>query len=122
MRMTYDRAVDALAIELVPGASHVRTVPIASGILAHFDAGRRFVELEVLQATDHWPQRELEQLDSPAVCLTLTDAARESRIGRATLRRRLQEGRLPGRKAGRAWRVSRAALWTYLESVEGVAH
>lgn len=120
MRMTYDPAVDALAIELVPGASHARTVPIASGILAHFDAGRRFVELEVLQASDHCPRGEVEQLDSPAEYLTLVEAAGEAGLSRAILGRRLREGRLRGRKAGRAWRVSRAALWTYLESLEGV--
>jgi len=47
--------------------------------------------------------------------LTAEEAARYLRVGERTLRRMLREGRLPGRKVGREWRIAREALDRYLK-------
>lgn len=49
------------------------------------------------------------------LALTVDDVAAELQVNRQTIARWLRQGKLPGRKVGREWRVSRKALERYLE-------
>jgi excisionase family DNA binding protein len=49
--------------------------------------------------------------------LTVEEAAKRVKMHPVTVRRLLRDGQLPGRKVGtRQWRVSAAALKSYMES------
>jgi len=114
-QVLYDAAVDALAIELVAGARHARTVRVSSAVLAHFDPRGRLVELEVHNARALYSPAELAQLASPVEWLTLKEAATASGLAAGTLRWQIRNGRLAATKRGHDWHVSRAALENYLE-------
>lgn len=115
-RITYDAAVDALAIELIADGRHARTLRVGSGdILAHFDGKNRLVELELLHARRLYSAAELATLASPAEWLTLKEAAAIAGLAPATLRWQIRNKRLAAVKRGPDWLVSRAALGNYLE-------
>lgn len=76
----------------------------------------RLTAVEVLDASSRYPVESLRTLESPADWMTLVDAAEESGLAPDTLRRQALSGRLAARKHGRDWLVSRAALWSYLET------
>lgn len=114
-RVTYDAAVDALAIELIADARHTRTVRVGDAVLAHFDARGRLVELEVHNARTLYSAAELAQLASPAEWLTLKEAAAVTGLSAATLRGQIRKRRLVAVKRGHDWQVSRAAIENYLE-------
>jgi uncharacterized protein YuzE len=117
MKITYDRAADALAIQFTSGkGKRPRTMGVAPGVHLDFDADGHLVALELLDASVHIPKAELEQLDTAAEELTLVEAAKESGHEAGTLRVLANSGRLAARKKGRDWVVTRAALYTYLES------
>ena len=46
--------------------------------------------------------------------LTVEDTAEELQLNVQTVRKWLRQGRLPGRKIGREWRISRQELEDYL--------
>ncbi len=48
------------------------------------------------------------------------EAAQFLRIGKTTLFKLLRSGKLPAKKIGRQWRISRLALENYLAEDEGV--
>lgn len=48
------------------------------------------------------------------MALTVEQAAAELQVNPETVRRQLSMGRLPGRKVGSTWRLSRRALESYL--------
>ncbi len=116
MRMVYDRTVDALAIELVEDGRSARMVELAPGTRVDLDAAGRLLTVEVLNASGLYPRDALEVLGTAEVWLGLAAAAKESGLERDTLRVLIHAGRLNGRKAGRDWQVTRAALANYLES------
>lgn len=116
MQLTYDEAVDALSIDLVPGARRARTRKLQPGVLVHYDQDGRLIELEILMASSRYPHADLARLGSPAEWLTLGEAATEARLSAATLRKQIHNHRLEAEKRGHDWVVSRAALWNYLES------
>jgi len=65
MRMTYSPDVDALAIWLAPGATTIGAREIAPDTYADFDREGRLLGIEVLNASAHYDQAELEQLPRP---------------------------------------------------------
>ena len=46
--------------------------------------------------------------------LTVDEAAEHLKVRPETVRRLLSQGRLPGNKVGRAWRIPEGALMTFL--------
>lgn len=118
MRMTYSRAVDALAITLNHRPKHpVKTREVAPGVHLDFDAKGRLVGLELLEASQHMTPTDLASIEEPGRELTLREAAQHSGLTAATLRVLLNAGdRLKGRKKGRDWLVTREALDYYMAS------
>ncbi|MCH7476404.1 MAG: DUF2283 domain-containing protein [Gemmatimonadetes bacterium] len=116
MRFTYDEAVDAMAVELAPGAKSKRTRRVARDVNIDLDARGRLISVEVLNASEHYGARALAAMDSPERLLTLTEAAEESGLAAATLRKQIHNGRLYGIKRGRDWMVAEHTLWSYLET------
>jgi uncharacterized protein YuzE len=117
MHSHYDPAIDAMLIEFTSSrGKRVRTIEVRPGVNLDFDAANHLVALELLDASDHIPRETLLQLPPAAIELTLTEAAKESGHAPGTLRVLINQGRLMGRKRGRDWIVTRAALWNYLES------
>lgn len=57
----------------------------------------------------------------PAPYLSAEEAAELLGVSAETVKRHLRAGRLPGRKVGRLWRVSRAALDAFLVNHQGGA-
>ena len=116
MRFTYDEAADAMAVELAPGTKPTRTRRIARDVNIDFDARGRLISVELLNASEHYDARALAAMDSPEQLLTLTEAADESGLSAATLRKQIHNGRLSAVKRGRDWMVAEHALWNYLET------
>ena len=115
-KMTYDPGADVLGLWL-PGSSRgALTHEIAPGIHADVTPDGRLTSVEVLDASARYPVDTLRSLCSPEDWMTLSEAARESGLKPATLRRQVLNGRLEARKHGRDWWVSAAALWTYLDN------
>ncbi|ADU51839.1 DNA binding domain protein, excisionase family [Thermaerobacter marianensis DSM 12885] len=50
--------------------------------------------------------------------MTVSEAAAYLRVDERTVRRLLREGRLPGRKVGRQWRLHKVALDRFLDGEE----
>ena len=114
--ITYDAQADVLGIWF-PGRDHdARTREIAPGIHVDLTRDGRVTAVEVLDASARYPLPSLRALESPVDWMTLAEAAREAGLQADTLRRQAANGRLEARKRGRDWLVSRAALWTYLDS------
>lgn len=79
MKWTYDPAVDALTILFLPGRHSARTVELGSGMLCDFDRKGHPVAIEILDASRHFPSRELGNLQLPEVMVPLSEALEESR-------------------------------------------
>jgi hypothetical protein len=109
MLVTYDREVDALAVDRLPGARRARTDVLEPGILLHRDKGGRPIELEIVAASTRYPVRDLEQIGSPVEWQTLGEASKEIGLSAATMRGLIRNKRLEAEKRGHDWRVSRAA-------------
>lgn len=116
VRMRYDVAVDALAIELRPGARVAHTITTAPGVNLDLDGRGHVVTIELLDASAHVPRAELEELPTAADYLTLAEAAAASGLAATTLRGQISKGRLAAVKRGRDWLVDATALLNYLES------
>lgn len=114
MTFTYDRAADALSIELLPDATSARMVQIAPDCNADLDKRGRLVSIEILQASAYYSKAQLERLERTSDELTLREAAEESDLAATTLKNQIRAGKLPGVKRGRDWFIERAALWNYL--------
>ena len=115
-KITYDAEADVLGIWFPGASSDARTRELAPGVHVDMTPDGRLTALEVLEASARYPLEGLRTLDSPADWMTLVEAAGESGLTAATLRRQVLNGRLAARKRGRDWLVSRAVLWTYLEN------
>lgn len=116
MRFTYDPEVDAIAVELAPGTKSMRTKSIGPDVNIDFDSGGRLISLEVLNASAYYATHELAAMESPAHLLTLAEAAEESGLSAATLRKQIHNEKLHAIKRGRDWMVAEHALWNYLET------
>ncbi len=119
MKVTYDPTVDALSVQLwspPKRAGRIKTVRVTDTVRLDFTADGRVVALEILRASDHLPEAALAAAAPADEMLTLAEAADAAGLAAAPLRVQLHHGRLQGVKRGRDWYVSRAALYTYLES------
>jgi excisionase family DNA binding protein len=116
MRLTYDPTVDTLAVELVHGVKSMQTKSMGPDINMDFDARGRLISLEVLNASGHYPADELATMETPVALLTLAEAAEESGLSAATLRKQIHNEKLRATKRGRDWMVARHTLWNYLET------
>lgn len=114
--LTYDPAVDALAVELNPRGASARTLQIAPGVNVDFDAQGRVLTLEILDASHHVSRKALAGLPTGAERLTLAEAARESGLAANTLRSLIRNHRLSATKRGRDWYVDATTLLNYLAS------
>ena len=114
--MTYDAEADVLGIWLPGPSRDARTHELAPGVHADVTPDGRLTSVEVLDASSRYPVESLRTLQGPVDWMTLEEAAAESGLAPATLRRQVLNGRLAARKRGRDWLVSSAALWTYLEN------
>lgn len=115
MRVTYDATVDALAIELVPGAKSARTREVDRFTRVDWDADGRLILIEVLEAGRVYGPDVLASFEPAGELLGLAEAAAESGLTRDTLRQLIHQERLPGVKRGRDWSVQRSDLYNYLE-------
>jgi excisionase family DNA binding protein len=116
MRFTYNKESDALVVHLGGGRS-VQTIRLAPGVSVDFDREGRLVCLEVLAASASYPRAQLEQLDEPIELITVAEAAQDTGLHPAKIRRQILAGRIPGaRKDGLEWLVPREELWTFLRS------
>jgi len=114
--ITYDADADVLGIWCPGASSSARTHELAPGVHVDLTPDGRLTSVEVLDASSRYPVESLRTLQSPADWMSLVEAAGESGLKPATLRRQVLNGRLAARKRGRDWLVSAAALWTYLEN------
>lgn len=115
MRMTYDRAVDALTVSLAPDAASQRTVRAGPHCRVDLDAEGRPVAVEILDASALYPAGALEQLEATGEELGLAAIAAEYGLDPSTLRHQIRNGKLVARKEGREWKIRRAAMETYLD-------
>jgi len=116
MHLTYDREADAVSIDLKPRAKRKTTRKVSPGVFVHTDRRGTVIEIEILAASSRYSSKELKALDSPAEWLTLIEAANEAGLSPSTLRNQIKNGKLIADKKGHDWRVTRAALWSYLEN------
>jgi excisionase family DNA binding protein len=116
VRFTYDKGADALVVELGGGRT-VQTVRLAPGVSANFDREGRLVSVEVLAASASYPRAQLESLTGPMELITTAEAARDTGLHVANIRRQVLAGRIPGaRKDGVDWLLPREELWRFLRS------
>jgi excisionase family DNA binding protein len=116
MRITYDKDVDALSIDLVDQARSASTKEVAEGINLDFDKKGNLVAIEILDASRFGSAASLAKLPATSNELTLAEAAKESGLEPDTLRSLINKKRLPARKEGRDWKVELSDLYNYLES------
>jgi len=116
MKITYSPTADAVAIDLVEAAKSASTRELGGGINLDYDEDGRLIGIEILDASRHYPRKELEQHPSPVEYMTLAEAAKESKLSTGTLKAQIHNERLPAIKRGRDWLVARHDLWTYLEN------
>lgn len=117
IRLTYDPSVDALMIELVPGATSAKTVRITDSVRADLDREGRVIGFEILEAALQLGREAVEHLPTGSELLTLEEAAAESGRAAGTLRVQLNAGRLKGVKRGRDWYVDATDLLNYVENL-----
>lgn len=114
VRMRYDVAVDALAIELRPGARVAHTITTAPGVNLDLDGRGHVVTIELLDASAHVPRAELEELPTAADYLTLAEAAAASGLAATTLRgRSARAAWLPSSADGTGWSTPRRCSTTW---------
>lgn len=118
MQMTYSHEADALMVVLARGVEVDRGVVIAPGVVADFDAAGRLLSVEILNASAHYDQGELDHLPSPVEWLDVSAAAQEFGLPEAGIRKELEAGRLTGRRVGNDWQVARHVMLNLLEELE----
>lgn len=117
MEFKYDQKIDALAVSFAKNGRSARTVAVLEGVNFDFDARGRLITIEILDASTRVPAAALKKLPSAEEWLTLRAAAEESgELEADTLRSLINTGRIRGKKEGRDWKVTRAELYTYLDS------
>lgn len=116
--MTYDAAVDAVAIQFAPAPreTYPQTKQLTPQIRADF-AGTVLFAFEILGASRLLPAEALRAMDTAVAELTLREAAKEAKREPTTLRSAIHAGKLAATKRGRDWFIARGALWTYLEAL-----
>lgn len=117
MRITYDERVDILVVSLgdlreSPGAEEV-----APGVYLDIADDGRVLGLEILDASKKYPREVLSQHpahhDEP---IALAEAARTLGVTPQALQKAIVRGRLEGKKVGKTWTTTIAALTRYTNS------
>lgn len=68
LRITYNSAADVLHVELADSESIASMQQmIAPGVIVSFDAGRRLLGMEALNASQHFPPAQLASAEKPSV-------------------------------------------------------
>lgn len=116
MNWTYDPAVDALTILFLPGRRSARTDELRSGMLCDYDRNGHPVSIEILDASRHFPAKELGNLPLPEVMVPLSEASRRVGLDASTLRQQIRRKRLRATKLHREWWVKPAELQEYLDN------
>ncbi len=116
MQWTYDAAVDALTILLLPGRRSARTDEWGMGMFCDYDRMGHPVAIEILDASTHFPARTLRALPLPEVMVPLSEASRAAGLDPSTLRQQIRNKRLRATKHHREWWVKPADLELYLEN------
>lgn len=115
MRVTYDADADVLTLEIVPGGGEGgKTVTVTDDLTLELDDQGKPLELVLERASAYYPRAELEEMDTPAIELSLAEAAKEAGTLSSTLRNQINLGRLQGIKRGRDWVISSTELANYL--------
>ncbi len=94
MQWTYDAAVDALTILLLPGRRSARTDEWVMGMFCDYDRMGHPVSIEILDASTHFPARTLRALPLPEVMVPLSEASRAAGLDPSTLRQQIRNKRL----------------------------
>ena len=113
MRITYDKAMDVLAI-LLADAEVEETRSIAPGVEVDYDSTGRVLALEFLNASKKYDLSGAK-LEDPDPYYSLAAAGATFGLSPTTLRHQIGRGVLPGTKFGRNWMVHRDDLYKYLK-------
>jgi uncharacterized protein YuzE len=97
MRITYDPDVDALAVDLAPGARSARLVKLGRGIVAGLDKDGRLISIEVLDAGSWYDKASLRRLARPGFILDDSFPP-------------------PGFYDARTWRIRRRGRWWTIQT------
>lgn len=93
MRWTYDPAVDALTILFLPGRRSAKTDELRSGMLCDYDRKGHPISIEILDASRHFPAKELSDLSLPEEMVPLSEASRRNGLDASTLRHQVRSSR-----------------------------
>lgn len=117
MRIQYDPEVDVLVVDLGDLKTSVGAEEIAPGVWLDRDAEGTPLSIEVLGAGKRYPMAELAQhppdYEAP---LALAEAALTLGVTPQALQKAIVRGRLRGRKIGKTWFTSIAAITAYANS------
>ena len=116
MKWTYDSAVDALTIQFLPGRRSARTEALKPGLLSDYDKRGHPISIEVLDASTHFPVRQLRNLPLPEPMVPLAEASKRIGLDASTLRQQIRNKRLRATKHHREWWVTPTDLQEYLDS------
>lgn len=114
MQWTYDPSVDALTIQFLANRKSARVEEVEPGMLFDYDKGGHPVSLEIMDASTHFPLKELKALPLPEAMIPLSEASKRVGLDPATLRQQIHRKRLRATKHHREWWVDPRALEAYL--------
>ena len=113
MKITYDKEVDALAIDLASGEV-CETREIAPGFHVDYGPAGKILTIEILSAGKQYDLTGIG-LEAPSEFLSLASAAEMYGISATTLRHQIHNGALRGHKAGgRNWMVQAGDIEDYM--------
>ncbi len=116
MKWTYDPSVDALTILFLEGRASALTREVGIGLLWDFDRNGHPVSIEILDASTHFPVRQLNKLAPPDDVVPLSEAAKRIGLDVSTLRHQIRNKRLRAIKRHREWWVKGSDIEAYLDS------
>lgn len=117
MRITYDPAVDALAIRFRNRTGgRLDTIVVRPGVHVDIDAAGHVAAIEILDASDHISAEELATIGAPSQLLSLAELEARFGVSAATWKKLCQAKRVRAVKRGRDWAVELVDALAYLES------
>jgi uncharacterized protein YuzE len=117
MRIGYDSEGDVLFIEIRPLQDSQGAIEMAPGAYVDLGANGAVLHVEVTNASKKYPAEWLKSLTvRPDQPISLAEAATIANVSPQAIRKAIERGRLDGRKIGRNWTTTTAALTTYLNS------
>lgn len=117
MHLQYDAEVDVLVVSLGDLSESMGAEEIAPGVYLDKAEDGTVLGLEILDASKRYPVEELREhparYDQP---IPLVDAARTLDVTPQALQKAIVRGRLEGKKIGKTWTTTVAALTQYMNS------